>query len=76
MNSTLVDNATLDFLIESTKKHICNRIAAITQLTNPTEKKIELITLSRDVANIYDLPQVGSDYIREINEQIDLLKTY
>lgn len=74
MNSTLVDNATLDFLIESTKAHISQRIAAITQLTDPTDKKVDLITLSRDVAKICDLPQISSHYIREINEQIDFLK--
>lgn len=73
MNSTLVDNATLDFLIESTKAHISQRISDITQLADPTEKKIELITLSRDVAKIYDLPQIRVDYIREIQNQIEIL---
>lgn len=72
MNQTLVDNATLDFLVESTKAHINAQISNIhSEVKDPILLLDRLMQISRDsmLLNKFD-----PEFVEEIFDQIDCIK--
>lgn len=62
MNSTLVDNATLDFLTESTKAHINARLTHLQTIGDTTLFKSEVDILK---SKIKLLSKIDSQFVRQ-----------
>ena len=72
MNQTLVDNATLDFLVESTKAHINSQISNIhSEVKDPILLLDRLMQISRDAMH---LNKLDSQFVNEVFNQIDCIK--
>ena len=55
MNQTLVDNTTLDYLVECTKSHINARISHAQTLSKPDFFQFEIEQLKQDIKHLYSL---------------------
>ena len=62
MNSTLVDNATLDFLTESTKAHINARLTHLQTINDTSLFKSELAVLKTEIQL---LSKIDSQFVRQ-----------
>lgn len=62
MNQTLVDNATLDFLVESTKAHINARLTHLQTIGEPDILKSELAVLKSETKL---LSKIDSQFVRQ-----------
>lgn len=69
MNQTLVDNATLDFLVESTKKYIRNRIKYAGTFPYVEDMQKEILAIENDLKKFNEVePHFVTKAILELNE--------
>ena len=71
MNSTLVDNATLDFLVESTKAHINARLTHLQTIGEPDIFKSELAALKTEIKH---LSKIDSQFVRQCEISIGAIE--
>ena len=71
MNSTLVDNATLDFLTESTKAHINARLMRLQFINDTTWFKSEVDTLKTEIKL---LSKIDSQFVRRCEISIGAIE--
>ena len=71
MNSTLVDNATLGFLVESTKAHINARLMHLQSINDTTLFKSEVDTLKSEIKL---LSKIDSQFVRQCEISIGAIE--
>lgn len=71
MNQTLVDNATLDFLVESTKAHINARLTHAQSLSKPDFFQFEIEQLKKDVKQ---LSKIDPKFVRQCEISIGAIE--
>ncbi len=71
MNSTLVDNATLGFLVESTKAHINARLTKVQAISEPNILKSELAVLKTEIKL---LSKIDSQFVRQCEISIGAIE--
>ena len=71
MNSTLVDNATLDFLTESTKAHINARLMHLQFINDTTWFKSEVDMLKTEIKL---LSKIDSQFVRQCEISIGAIE--
>ena len=71
MNSTLVDNATLDFLVESTKAHINARLTHLQTINDTACFKSEVDILKSEIKL---LSKIDSQFVRQCEISIGAIE--
>lgn len=71
MNQTLVDNATLEFLIESTKSHINARLSHAQSLSKPDFFTFELEQLKKEIKH---LAKIDPKFVRQCEISIGAIE--
>lgn len=71
MNQTLVDNATLDFLIESPKARINSRLALLQTMSDPSIFKSEVESIKQEIKH---LTKIDAKFVRQCEISIGAIE--